>query len=157
MLMSRGRKPLPTEIKMLKGTAQKCRINPNEMKVDKVSDLPEAPEQLTEVGRDMWYKVCNQLKNNNLLSSVDYEMILAYCHQMSVYLECIEKVKTQGMVVKVKTSDYPINNPFIGIGNKALKAALEIGSSFGITPSARTKIQANKTQEQNPLRRILNG
>jgi P27 family predicted phage terminase small subunit len=153
--MKAGRKPIPTALKVAKGTDQKCRINPNEMKVLKIEQLPEPPEILNELGAEIWRKVCNELDRNGLLSNVDLEFIIAYCQQMSIYMECVDKVKSQGLVLKIKSSDYPINNPHIGIGNKALKSALEIGTSFGLTPSARSRITSNIKETGNPIANIL--
>lgn len=154
--MNTGRKPIPTALKVAKGTAQKCRINTNEMKVLKIDTIPVPPDILNELGKDIWNKVCKELHRNGLLSNVDLEFIIAYCQQITVYLECVEKVKVQGFVLKIKSSDYPINNPHIGIGNKALKSALEIGTSFGLTPSARSKITTNIKEIGNPIANILN-
>ena len=49
-----GRKPLPTKLKMLKGTAQKCRVNPNEPKL--APALPEPPDFLGEIAREEWLR-----------------------------------------------------------------------------------------------------
>ena len=49
-----GRKPLPTKLKMLKGTAQKCRVNPNEPKL--APALPEPPDFLGETAREEWLR-----------------------------------------------------------------------------------------------------
>ena len=50
-----GRKPLPTKIKELKGTLQKCRINERELKP--TGDLNEPPEYMSE-GRKAPRYVC---------------------------------------------------------------------------------------------------
>ena len=58
--MSKGRKKIPTVLKEMQGTLEKSRIVENEMQVDLVSDLPEAPELLSTIGIQEWYKVTSQ-------------------------------------------------------------------------------------------------
>lgn len=51
--MSKGRKPLPTEIKELQGTAQPCRLNKFEPKVSEIIDQ-EPPEYLSNEAKVHW-------------------------------------------------------------------------------------------------------
>ena len=48
--MGKGRKKLPTAMKEMQGTLEKSRVLENEMQVDLVSQLPEAPELLSTIG-----------------------------------------------------------------------------------------------------------
>ena len=54
--MAKGRKKLPTVLKEMQGTLEKSRVLENEMEVDLVSELPEAPELLSKRGAEEWYK-----------------------------------------------------------------------------------------------------
>lgn len=56
-----GRKPLPTKFKMLKGEAQKCRVNPNEPEL--ALALPEPPGFLSETAREEWLRKAPVLAN----------------------------------------------------------------------------------------------
>lgn len=47
-----GRKPLPTEVKRLKGTLQKCRTNPHEPQP--TGELMEPPAYMTEGAKSAW-------------------------------------------------------------------------------------------------------
>ena len=61
--MGKGRKKTPTVLKEMQGTARADRVLDNEMQVDLVSHLPEAPELLSTIGVEEWYKVTSQLFN----------------------------------------------------------------------------------------------
>ena len=47
-----GRKPLPTEIKKLRGTLQKCRTNPHEPQPQ--GDLVAPPEYMSDGAKQAW-------------------------------------------------------------------------------------------------------
>ena len=47
-----GRKPLPTAIKKLKGTLQKCRTNPHEPQPE--GDLVDPPEYTADGAKQAW-------------------------------------------------------------------------------------------------------
>ena len=47
-----GRKPLPTHLKMVRGTLQKCRMNPDEPTPD--PEIPDAPPHLSPEKRKIW-------------------------------------------------------------------------------------------------------
>ena len=59
--MGKGRKKIPTKLKEMQGTAVPCRTLDNEMQVDKVNKIPEPPAWLSEIGKQEWVKVTNQL------------------------------------------------------------------------------------------------
>ena len=73
--MGKGRKKIPTKIKKMQGTITPSRILENEMKVDLISDIPEAPEWLSEIGKNEWIKVTTQLNNLEMLHNVDLSLI----------------------------------------------------------------------------------
>ena len=51
LLMGKGRKKLPTKIKEMQGTITPSRIIENEMMVDVVTEIPEPPNWLSEIGK----------------------------------------------------------------------------------------------------------
>ena len=61
LLMGKGRKKLPTKIKEMQGTITPSRIIENEMMVDVVTEIPEPPNWLSEIGKKEWEKVSSQL------------------------------------------------------------------------------------------------
>ena len=96
--MGQGRKKLPTQIKKIQGTLQKCRTVENEMTVDLVNDLPKAPSLLSTIGRQEWIKVTKQLYNLNMLHEIDLRLIEAYCNEISIYIEAETELRLNGRV-----------------------------------------------------------
>lgn len=135
----RGRKPIPTAIKETKGTLRKHRVLENEVTVQLVSNIPEPPDDLSAEAKKTWRNVCDELKSNGLLATVDLELVQAYCNEMSMYREAVRQIKKTNPLVK-SPSGYPMINPWQTIRKQSLKSAMDLGQLFGLTPSARARI-----------------
>ena len=77
----RGRRPLPTTLKLVKGTARKCRENPNEPMPTPA--LPSPPSFLDEVAVEEWNRVAPGLYQICLLSEMDRGALVGYCASYS--------------------------------------------------------------------------
>ncbi len=155
--MAKGRKKLPTAMKEMQGTLEKSRVLENEMKVDLVSQLPEAPELLSTIGVEEWYKVTSQLFNLKMLHHIDLRLIESYCNEMALYIECESELRKNGRVDIFKNTNGDIirsqAKPYVKMKNDALNNALKLAAQFGLTPVARANISAplttNNTQINN--------
>ena len=155
--MAKGRKKLPTAMKEMQGTLEKSRVLENEMKVDLVSQLPEAPELLLTTGVEEWYKVTSQLFNLKMLHHIDLRLIESYCNEMALYIECESELRKNGRVDIFKNTNGDIirsqAKPYVKMKNDALNNALKLAAQFGLTPVARANISAplttNNTQINN--------
>jgi len=155
--MGKGRKKLPSKLKKMQGTEKKCRVIENEMKVDIVSKVPQAPEWLSEIGKQEWQKVTNQLFNLEMLYQVDLILIESYCNEISLYKECEIQLREGNRIDEFKSSQGDLlrrqASPLIKMKNDALNNSLKLASQFGLTPVARASISApvtnNNTQINN--------
>lgn len=151
--MARGRKKKPTKIKELQGTLKAERVLDNEMQVSLVRELPNAPEWLTEIGKDEWNKVCVELYNKNMLHQIDLRLIEAYCNAIALHIETEIMLREKGRIQVFKNPDGSIKHtqsvPFQKIANDALDRALKIATQFGFTPSARSSISQPTLIQQN--------
>ena len=155
--MGKGRKKIPTKLKKMQGTERNCRVLENEMEVDLVSKLPQAPEWLSEIGKKEWNKVTNQLFNLEMLYSVDLKLIEAYCNEISLYIECEIKLRKENRIDQIQNSQGDLlrrqASPLLKRKNDALNNSLKLATQFGLTPVARASISApvtnNNTQINN--------
>lgn len=144
-------------MKEMQGTLEKSRVLENEMQVDLVSQLPEAPELLSTIGVEEWYKVTSQLFNLKMLHHIDLRLIESYCNEMALYIECESELRKNGRVDIFKNTNGDIirsqANPYVKMKNDALNNALKLAAQFGLTPVARANISAplttNNTQINN--------
>ena len=151
--MGKGRKKTPTVLKEMYGTARADRVLENEMQVDLLSELPEAPDLLSEIGIAEWYKVTTQLFNLKMLHDVDQSLILAYCNEMSLYIESELELRENGRIDNFKNSNGELMRsqakPLVKVKNDALNNAMKLATQFGLTPVARTNISAPTTTNNN--------
>ena len=149
--MGKGRKKIPTEIKKLRGTLQKCRETESQMNVKRSGRIPDAPDWLSEVGREQYYKVTNELWNKNMLYEVDLALVIAYSNEMALYIETEKLLRTKSRIYAKHDKDgnivYAASVPYQKIANDALNKAIKLAVQFGFTPSARTNIQRIETNE----------
>tara|TARA_R100001163_G_C5054844_1_gene191344 strand:- start:730 stop:1206 length:477 start_codon:yes stop_codon:yes gene_type:complete len=142
--MGRGRKKIPTKIKELQGTLKRERMMENEMQVALVSEIPEAPEWLSEIGKSEWSKVCTELFNKKMLHQIDLRLLEAYCNAISLHIETEKMLRDKGRIQVFKNSDGTLKHmqaiPYQKIANDALDRALKLATQFGFTPTARSSI-----------------
>jgi P27 family predicted phage terminase small subunit len=154
--MGKGRKKIPSKLKEMQGTSVPCRIIDNEMVVDLVTDLPEAPEWLSEIGKEEWNKVSSQLFNIGMLHNVDLRLVEAYCNEISLYIETETMLRNKGRIQAFRNPDGTLKHaqavPYQKIAKDALNSAMKLATQFGLTPVARASIAAptiNKNTQIN--------
>ena len=149
----KGRKPKPTRLKELAGTAQPCRVKPNEMEVSRLANIPEPPFYLTDTGKNEFNIICSELSNKKMLHLVDLSLITTYCNEMALYIETETTLKTIGRIDEFYNEDGELtrrqSKPEQKIANDALNKALKIAVQFGLTPAARSRIAAPEIIENN--------
>ena len=72
-----GRKKLPTNIHMLKGTFRADRANPNEPTPD--PHVPDAPDHLSTDALIEWERISHQLSKLGLITEIDMAALAMYC------------------------------------------------------------------------------
>lgn len=144
--MGKGRPPKPTALKRMAGTDQPCRVNPNEMQVSLLANIPAAPMSLNDYGQREYNIVCAELHSKKMLHLVDLALVTAYANEMGLYVEMEEKLKKLGRIDEFYNEDGALTKrqakPEQRIANDSLAKALKIACQFGLTPSARTRINA---------------
>ena len=135
----KGRPKVPTEIKKLKGTAQKCRILENEMTMTTTHEQPtQEIEFKTPRAKKIFDEMCVELKKINMLVGVDLGIIAMYSEAVANYYVAVEMCEAQGMVIETKQG--PKLNPWFTAKQNCVKQAMQLGQLIGVTPSARARI-----------------
>ena len=150
----KGRKPIPTNLKKLKGTLQKSRVIPFEVKSIPLTRIPIPPETLGRFGLIEWNKVYNFLISGNIVSEVDMNLVSAYCHEADIYWTIIEHLSGPSLLqnlTDMTANGTSVQNHLIGIKNKSFKNMQDIAVQFGFTASARTRIGSVEPKEEVDL------
>ena len=142
--MQRGPKPVPTKLKLARGSRRP--INPAEPQ-PKVSK-PRCPSHLSDSAKAEWRRISPRLAREGLLTHLDERALALYCEAYSLWVEAKQKVAETSLVVTTEKGNL-IQNPYLGIANKAAKQMLEILVEFGMTPSSRTRVTAAQDPDAN--------
>ena len=147
-----GRPRKATAIKIAQGTAQKCRILPNEMTPAKVRGLPVPPEAVrqTEGAELIWYGKVRELKRLGMITVLDMEELATYCIEMATYFACILIVNREGRYYG-EEGQMKRTRPEVTDAREALDRAFKIGQRFGFNPSDRGRIAMPEPKEEDEL------
>jgi P27 family predicted phage terminase small subunit len=147
----RGRKPKPTQQKVLEGNAGRRPLNESEPQLPApladTFDMPPAELQSDVVAADEWSRLAPMLRLARQVTAAERASLIALCQQWSRYLEAHGRVSIAGMVVAAP-SGYPMVNPYIAIANKALANCRQLWAELGLTPTSRTRIM---TTDREPV------
>ena len=134
-----GRKPLPTHLKLVKGTARPHRTNPDEPRPSVAA--PAAPLYLDQRAAARFVEMAALLARHGVMTELDAAALARYAVIWCRWVDTEAEVKRRGPVVKTEGGNI-IQNPFLAIANKCLMQMAQLESEFGLTPSSRSRIRA---------------
>jgi P27 family predicted phage terminase small subunit len=143
--MARGRKPLPTHLKLIQGNPGKRALNKDEPQPD--LSIPTPPPHLNDEAKVEWGRVIDNLYRLALVSEIDRAALAAYCQAYGRWVQAeralarmAEKDQlTHALMIKT-TNGNAIQNPLVGTANHAMNEMMRFAGEFGMTPSARSRI-----------------
>ena len=133
---------LPDEVKKLKGTLKKSRINPSAPTSIHVL-VPVASEQLDELARQVWNQYKQEIDTLGVFTASDYSSFILLIETKVAY----ENLK---------------NNPEADFKtlDKLVERLMRLHREFGLTPSSRPTVQkapmGPATQPEDPDDEFLN-
>jgi P27 family predicted phage terminase small subunit len=112
--------------------------------------MPACPDFLSDYAREEWSRVAQTLYDLGTLSQIDQSMLAAYCTAFAHWRRAEEDLErmaqadtsTHGAVIRTKQGNF-IQNPLVGVANTARREMQRLAAEFGLSPSARTQIEAN--------------
>jgi P27 family predicted phage terminase small subunit len=157
-IVTRGRKPVPTELKLLRGNPGKRAVNRDEPKPD--PKAPGMPVWLSNEARAEWRRVVPELERLGLSAKVDRAALAAYCETWATFVAAERLIHEKGLLImrvieEVTGSDgnvlelhvSPTKNPAVIIARDAAAQVRAFCSEFGLTPSARTRLQMPEAED----------
>lgn len=151
--MTSGRKPTPTALKLVKGNPGKRAMNKKEAKPDLARPTP--PSFLNDDAKVEWGRVVGTLFKAGLMTELDRAVLAAYCQaygrwaQAERALSRMADKDENNRALMVKTSNgNAVQNPLVGTANKAKADMVRYALEFGMSPSARSKVNATPDDHQ---------
>ena len=151
--MITGRKPKPTQLKLVTSNPGKRKVNGKEAKTK--AAIPAPPAHLTVDAVEEWERVATELFNLGILSKIDRAALAAYAMAYGRWVQAERAIAkmaekdqlTGGLMIKTSNGN-AIQNPLVGTANKAAADMMRYAAEFGMTPSARSRISAEPPEER---------
>lgn len=139
--MVRGPRPKPTAVRELDGNRGHRRLNRSEVQFP-AAMVGDCPAWLSEEATEEWDRLAPALIRLRLLSGADLVVFAAYCQCYATYVKAQRVLNEEGLTVVTKMGEFP--RPEVGIVLKHLEQIRKLASEFGLTPSARGRIEIEK-------------
>jgi P27 family predicted phage terminase small subunit len=137
-------------LRLLKGSPSHHRKNKLEPLPDKDAITP--PEYLAGASLAKWNQVLPGLIATGVVTNADVETLARYCTMYEAWLQCLRQIRRAGDWFAVYDKSGKMVNakstPSALMVVKLAAGLLRIEQEFGMTPSARGNIVANKKQAQ---------
>lgn len=147
----KGRKPVPTALKLLTGNPGKRRLRTDEFRP--YAEIPRPPKHLKGEALKEWRRITSELDRYGMVSAVDRGALAMLCTLWGRYVQAEEMIEKQaaaapgsyGMFVKTP-NNFAVQSPWLAVSNKAMEQYKVLCAEFGMTPSARSRLPTATTQ-----------
>ena len=136
--------PIPTNLKVLRGTARPCRLNEKEPTPKKPEKI-KPPSCLSKEEKKCWREIVSELQKCGIATTVDKSALTAYCKCWVAWKNELVIIDEEGTVVAGCMGN-KIVSPHVRIASDYFKQLLNLWREFGMTPSSRSRIHANKDE-----------
>ena len=134
----RGRKPVPTSLKILHNNPGRRPLNPHEP--DHPSITPDVPSELRHDRRAVaeWNRLIGMLGRGHV-TEVDRAVLMAYCLKYAQWIRLELEAAKRPYIVRSRNHGLMLN-PALSAANRLQASMLRAAVELGITPSARVRI-----------------
>ena len=145
----RGRKPVPTHLKVMRGNPGKRRLNDKEP--EPAGDLSDPPEWMSESQKQGWiYAIENA--PSGLLKKVDRSVLVAWVVAEDLHRQASMMLEKYGILTKTPkgTRAGPMQSPYLPVVNRQAHIMLKAAEQLGFTPASRSRVQIEETPVIDP-------
>lgn len=151
----RGRKPKPTKLRLLGGNAGKRPVG-EEPRPPVPESTPYAPRHLNDDAKREWRRIVKILLGLGLYTEVDRAALAMYCQAWGRWVEAERQVEaTGGPVLTSKETGNLYQNPYLYVANRAWEQVRKMLTEFGLSPSARSRLNVAGVEEPDELEQLL--
>ena len=148
----RGRRPIPTSLKVMNGNPGKRPLNENEPQPK--TERPSCPPELSKLARKEWKRILPMLEELRIVAQIDRSALAAYCQSFARWIEAEEKITETSLVIKTKSGNV-IENPYYSIAKRERELMHKFLVEFGMTPAARSRINLPAPRPPSKLDRFF--
>ncbi len=158
-MATKGRKPLPTALKVLEGDRGKGRRPINKDEPTPPQNNIKCPDWLMPEAKKEWKRLAPSLIAMGILTDHDMEAFAGYCQAYARWREAEEFLSQHGTIFKTP-SGYVQQVPQVSIAQQNLKIMQSFCAEFGLTPASRARLYAqngDKSDTDDPMENVLRG
>lgn len=152
----RGPPPTPTALKLVKGNPGKRAINKREPAA--AGSLGAPPEHLEAIGKAAYRRLARLLGAMRLESAGDRQALELLCAAYEEWREARAAVLAHGMTYERMTAQgerIVATRPEVAIAADAMRRVHRLLLEFGLTPSARSRVEAGEAPPVDPMEEFL--
>lgn len=133
----RGRKPKPTQLKLVTGNPGKRPLNLREPMP--IGDLGAPPSWLTDSQRQAWdYALASAPPG--LLKRLDQSVLVAWVVACDLHRQANEALAGGRLLIR-SPQGHPAPSPYVSIINKQAVVMIRAASEMGFTPASRSRVE----------------
>ena len=137
-------RPVPTALKIVRGTDQPCRVNPDEPVI--ASDKIIRPPHVKGAAKKFWEQFVPTMQAAGIISNADVPGIEALCRKYAEWNQYQKAAERDGLIIMKVNGDL-VASPYISLAQKSFDSFRLMLTEFGMTPSSRTKVSTIKPKE----------
>lgn len=141
----KGRPPVPTALKILRGNPGKRPLNKNEPQPE--VEIPDCPPHLDEEAKAEWERLAAELAALGILTNIDRGVLATYCLSWSRWVKAELMVQKTGEILKSKDGGL-YQNPYLAVANRAKDDLRAIGALLGLNPCDRVRLHVEKKEKK---------
>lgn len=154
--MPGGRPKQPDELKKIKGTLQKCRVNQDAPKT--LPGIPENPIGLDHMGKLAYKELAEDLYRLKVITPEDRSILFQAAEALSDYRRYKKILKKSGEVYVVidKMGNKHFNaRPEVKMKKDSWEMFHKCLIQCGLTPATRSRLKVVVKEEENPFAKFL--
>jgi P27 family predicted phage terminase small subunit len=136
----RGRKPIPTVLKVLRGNPGQRRLNPHEPTPDPLEEATPPELEAQPIAAAEWARAIVPAIRRGQVTAADRAAAIMHCDLWCTWRAQLAEANALPHVVLVGEHGHPVPNPARGMANKTLALLLRIDAELGLTPSSRSRV-----------------
>lgn len=139
-----GRIPKPTALKLIEGTYRADRGAANEPVPRSVP--MECPVDTSPVVKAIWNATVTELQAMKTAYASDADALMCYCEAVAIHRRASALIAKSDVLIK-GLNGHPVRNPALVVQKNAAGIIRGFAQEFGLTPSARTRIEVKGTDD----------
>lgn len=148
-----GRKPKPTQLKLLQGNPGRRPINQDEPTAKAGCLRP--PKELSKDARKHFRAMARMLREAKIYTELDQYALFLLSECYARWIIAQQNMLKYGLIVKTPNG-LPIQSPYLQIANKAIEQMTRLLVDFGMTPSGRSSLKIDREKPIDPLELFIN-